>query len=101
MLAEDYQAVLIDLTDTSFDEQNKAVEDFLNSLNLPTTTPTSPNYIDAFARPNTANSFTNVVVSIDPSAAQYGIGVASVNNSANGNKNNYSTIQSFAGGLGL
>lgn len=36
---------------------------------------------------------------IDPSAAQYGIGVASVNNSANGNNNNYSTIQSFAGGL--
>jgi hypothetical protein len=59
------------------------------------------NYQDAFARPNAANSMTNVVVSIDPSAAQYGIGVASVNNSANGNKNNYSTIQSFAGGLGL
>jgi hypothetical protein len=59
------------------------------------------NYQDAFARPNTANSYNNVVISIDPSAAQYGIGVASVNNSANGNKNNYSTIQSFAGGLGL
>ena len=57
------------------------------------------NYQDAFARPNAANSMTNVVVSIDPSAAQYGIGVASVNNSANGNSNNYSTIQSFAGGL--
>jgi hypothetical protein len=36
---------------------------------------------------------------IDPTAAQYGIGVASVNNSANGNNNNYSPIQSFAGGL--
>lgn len=59
------------------------------------------NYQDAFARPNAANSMTNVVVSIDPSAAQYGIGVASVNNSANGNSNSYSTIQSFAGGLGL
>jgi hypothetical protein len=59
------------------------------------------NYQDAFARPNAANSMTNVVVSIDPTAAQYGIGVASVNNSANGNSNNYSTIQSFKGGTGF
>lgn len=42
---------------------------------------------------------TELRIFIDPSAAQYGIGVASVNNSANGNSNNYSTIQSFAGGL--
>ena len=42
---------------------------------------------------------TEMRIFIDPSAAQYGIGVASVNNSANGNSNNYSTIQSFAGGL--
>jgi hypothetical protein len=60
------------------------------------------NYQDAFTRLNPRTGAPmNVVVSIDPSAAQYGIGVASVNNSANGNKNNYSTIQSFAGGLGL
>jgi hypothetical protein len=66
------------------------------------------NYQDAFARPNAANGYIssnpNAAVNelrifIDPSAAQYGIGVASVNNSANGNKNNYSTIQSFSGGL--
>jgi len=42
---------------------------------------------------------TELRIFIDPSAAQYGIGVASINNSANGNNNNYSTIQSFAGGL--
>jgi hypothetical protein len=42
---------------------------------------------------------TELRIFIDPSAAQYGIGVASVNNSANGNSNNYSTIQSFAGGM--
>jgi hypothetical protein len=42
---------------------------------------------------------TELRIFIDPTAAQYGIGVASVNNSANGNSNNYSTIQSFAGGL--
>ena len=68
------------------------------------------NYQDAFARPNAANSYVsknpNAAVNelrivIDPSAAQYGIGVASVSNSANGNNNNYSTIQSFKGGLGL
>ena len=47
--------------------------------------------------PNAAVNELRIV--IDPSAAQYGIGVASVNNSANGNKNNYSTIQSFSGGL--
>jgi hypothetical protein len=47
--------------------------------------------------PNAAVNELRIV--IDPSAAQYGIGVASVGNSANGNKNNYSTIQSFSGGL--
>jgi hypothetical protein len=47
--------------------------------------------------PNAAVNELRIV--IDPSAAQYGIGVASVSNSANGNKNNYSTIQSFSGGL--
>jgi len=66
------------------------------------------NYQDAFARPNASSGYIsknpNAAVNelrifIDPSAAQYGIGVASVNNSANGNKNNYSTIQSFSGGL--
>jgi hypothetical protein len=46
--------------------------------------------------PNAAVNELRII--IDPSAAQYGIGVASVNNSANGNKNNYSTIQSFSGG---
>jgi hypothetical protein len=57
------------------------------------------NYQDAFARPNTANSYNNVVISIDPSAAAYGITGTVIANSANGNNNNYSTIQSFAGGL--
>jgi hypothetical protein len=58
-------------------------------------------YQDAFARPNADRGFTQTElrIFIDPSAAQYGIGAASVNNSANGNSNNYSTIQSFAGGM--
>jgi hypothetical protein len=49
---------------------------------------------------NNPNAAVNELrITIDPTAAQYGIGVASVNNSANGNSNNYSTRQSFAGGL--
>lgn len=82
LLAQDYAAALADAVDPEF-----AMLDGLAG------------YLDAFARPNTANSFQNITISIDPTAAQYGIGVASVNNSANGNSNNYSTIQSFAGGM--
>ena len=82
LLAQDYAAALADAVDPQF-----AMLDGLGG------------YLDAFARPNAANSYNNVVITIDPTAAQYGIGVASVNNSANGNSNNYSTIQSFAGGL--
>jgi hypothetical protein len=57
-------------------------------------------YIDDFNFRNKATGArTELVITIDPTAAQYGIGVASVNNSANGNSNNYSTIQSFQGGV--
>ena len=58
-------------------------------------------YQDAFSRPNASNGFTatELRIFIDPSAAQYGINAASIGASANGNSNNYSTIQSFAGGL--
>jgi hypothetical protein len=106
MLAEDYQAVLIDAIDTSFDDQTDAVNKFLESLNnIDPGKISSPGQVylpPSFAGFGPTNAqISNVVISIDPSAAQYGIGVASVNNSANGNKNNYSTIQSFAGGLGL
>ena len=82
LLAQDYAAALADAVNPEF-----AMLDGLGG------------YQDAFARPNTANSFQNITISIDPTAAQYGIGVASVNNSANGNSNNYSTIQSFKGGV--
>jgi hypothetical protein len=48
---------------------------------------------------NNPNAAVNELrITFDPTAFQYGIGVASVNNSANGNKNNYSPIQSFSGG---
>ena len=42
------------------------------------------NYQDAFSRPNAANSYNNVVISIDPSAAAYGINAAVVGANANG-----------------
>ena len=52
-----------------------------------------------YSRYDSSLTATELRIFIDSSAAQYGIGVASVNNSANGNSNNYSTIQSFAGGM--
>lgn len=84
LLSQDYAAALADAVNPEF-----AMLDGLG------------NYQDAFSRPNASRGFTptELRIFIDPSAAQYGIGVASVNNSANGNSNNYSTIQSFAGGL--
>ena len=84
LLAQDYAAALADAVDPQF-----SMLDGMGS------------YQDAFARPNASAGFTptELRIYIDPTAAQYGIGVASVNNSANGNSNNYSTIQSFAGGM--
>ena len=85
LLAQDYAAALADAVDPQFS--------MLDGL---------AGYRDAFSRgPGIANSYQNITISIDPTAAQYGIGVASVNNSANGNSNNYSTIQSFKGGTGF
>ena len=105
LLAEDYRDALISIADPSFDLQTQAVNDFLNSLNTPSQSnlPSGQVYLPpSFAGFGPTNAqISEIKISIDPSAAQYGIGVASVNNSANGNKNNYSTIQSFAGGLGL
>jgi hypothetical protein len=101
ILAQDYQDVLIDMADPSFDLAMQETRAFLDSLKTTPTGNMDLNYQDAFARPNADRGFTptELRIFIDPSAAQYGIGVASVNNSANGNSNNYSTIQSFAGGM--
>ena len=101
ILAQDYQDVLINMADPSFDLAMQETRAFLDSLKPSPTANMDLDYQDAFARPNTDRGFTptELRIFIDPSAAQYGIGVASVNNSANGNSNNYSTIQSFAGGF--
>jgi hypothetical protein len=101
LLAEDFLAAIEDQNDKSFDEAFEETKNFLDSLrNLPKGN-MDENYQDAFSRPNADRGFTptELRIFIDPTAAQYGIGVASVNNSANGNNNNYSTIQSFAGGF--
>jgi hypothetical protein len=72
LLAQDYAAALADAVNPEF-----AMLDGLGG------------YQDAFARPNTANSYQNVVISIDPSAAAYGISAAVIANAANGNSNNF------------
>jgi len=56
-----------------------AANSYTNAYSAP-----AMNYQDAFSRPNAANSITNVVVSIDPSAAAYGINAAVVGANANG-----------------
>jgi len=83
LLAQDYAAALADAVDPQFaglDARGGPVNGGYSSYNRDLTA-------------------TELRIFIDPSAAAYGIGVASVNNSANGNSNNYSTIQSFAGGM--
>jgi delta 1-pyrroline-5-carboxylate dehydrogenase len=83
LLQQDYLDVLADAVDPRFAA--------LDAMRGPINGGYSSNNRDLTA--------TELRIFIDPTAAQYGIGVASVNNSANGNNNNYSTIQSFAGGL--
>jgi hypothetical protein len=83
LLEQDYLAALADAVDPAFaalDARGGPVNGGYSSYNRDLTA-------------------TELRIFIDPSAAAYGIGVASVNNSANGNSNNYSTIQSFAGGM--
>jgi hypothetical protein len=86
ILAEDYQDVLIDLADPSFDLAMKEIEDFLNSSKTISTGNMDSNYQDAFARPNAAAGFTptELRIFIDPSAAAYGINAAVVGANANG-----------------
>jgi hypothetical protein len=103
LLANDYIDVLNDANDPSFSNATSSVNDFLSSLSNMPKNSSSGNYQDAFARPNADRGFTatELRIFIDPSAAALGINAASVAASANGNQNNYSTIQSFKGGTGL
>jgi hypothetical protein len=105
LLAQDYAAAIIDATDSSYAAAQAEIAAALAGLsNLPQSGMSLANYQDAFARPNAASGYNNqtqLVVSIDPMAAAAGVNVASINNTANGNSNSYSTIQSFKGGTGL
>jgi hypothetical protein len=111
----DAQNALLDASNFEFEQLLKDTNDARNQLNKAKTLAGQlglgidlTNYQDAFSRPNASSGYMSnnpnaaineLRIVIDPTAAQYGIGVASVNNSANGNNNNYSTIQSFSGGL--
>jgi hypothetical protein len=86
ILAEDYQDVLIDLADPTYDDFFKETKDFLDSIKNQPSGNMDFNYQDAFARPNAAAGFTptELRIFIDPSAAAYGINAAVVGANANG-----------------
>jgi len=86
ILAEDYQDVLIDLADPTYDDVFKETKDFLDSIKNQPSGNMDLNYQDAFARPNAAAGFTptELRIFIDPSAAAYGINAAVVGANANG-----------------
>jgi hypothetical protein len=84
LLANDYIDVLEDANDPSFAKNQAEIDAYLGSLsNMPKGNDLA-NYQDAFARPNAANSYNNIVISLDPSAAQYGFNAAIVAANANG-----------------
>jgi hypothetical protein len=92
LLAEDYQAVLIDAVDTSFDDQTQAVNDFLNSLNNPITKPnTMSTYQDSFrgfsggGNGTPGTTFGEIKITLDPKASQL-INAEVVKANANGSQ---------------
>jgi hypothetical protein len=75
LLAQDYAAALADANDPQFNF---------------TPDGSAGGYVDDIFRRNPSTGAPmNVVVSIDPTAAQYGISAAVVNNAANGNSNDF------------
>ena len=59
----------------------------------------SQRYRDDIFNRNKSTGALNVVISMDPMAAAAGVAAAVIDNSANGNSNNYSPIFSWAGGF--
>jgi hypothetical protein len=96
ILAQDYQDVLINMADPTFDLAMKETQDFLNLLKNTPTSNMDTNYQDAFARPNAAQNAglffgagagtgnSEIRITIDPSAAAFGINAAVVDANANG-----------------
>jgi hypothetical protein len=81
LLEQDYLAALADAVDPRFAA--------LDSMR----------YQDDFTRRDKTTGALNVVISMDPMAAAAGVAAAVIDNSANGNSNNYSPIFSWAGGF--
>jgi hypothetical protein len=103
MLNQDYAAAILDQSDPSYALEAAAIAAGLAALsNIPSSgaaTTSLGNYRDDFTTRNINTGERNIVITIDPLAAAAGVNVASINNTANGNSNSYSTIQSFAGGM--
>jgi hypothetical protein len=83
LLASDYLAVLQDAIDPSFEQANDETQRVLDMFKNSSNVPNLANYQDAFSRPNAANGYTNVVISLDPNAGQL-INAAVVGANANG-----------------
>jgi hypothetical protein len=104
LLATDYAAAIIDVTDPEILALEAEIAAGMAALsNLPSQGASETfNSFKGFGRGGNmtpGTSFPEIKISIDPMAAAAGVNVASINNSANGNSNTYSTIQSFAGGF--
>lgn len=95
LLAEDYLAAIEDENDTSFAKNQAEVDAYLASLsNMPKGGMVNGGYTSN----NRDLTATEIRIYMDPLAAAAGTQAAIINNSANGNSNQYSPIQSWAGG---
>jgi hypothetical protein len=84
LLANDFIAASLDATDPEILAMEAEIKAGMAALSNVPKNANLENYQDAFARPYADRSFNNVVISIDPSAAQYGFNAAIVAANANG-----------------
>lgn len=99
ILAQDYQDVLINMADPSFDLAMAETRTFLDSFKSAPSSNMDLNYQDDIFRRNPSTGALNVVVSIDPSAAAYGINAAVVDANANGSTSTVNRNGFFAYGI--
>ena len=84
LLANDFIAASLDATDPEILAMEAEIKAGMAALSNVPKNANLENYQDAFARPYADRSFNNVVISLDPSAAQYGFNAAIVAANANG-----------------
>jgi hypothetical protein len=84
LLANDFIAASLDATDPEILAMEAEIKAGMAALSNVPKNVNLENYQDAFSRPNAANSYNNVVISLDPNAAQYGFNAAIVAANANG-----------------